>query len=156
MGVIPAVILWAAGGGGFDASSGLPIILFRFLTGMVLIGLGAYMTVRSVSLFTDFGDGTPAPWAPPKKLVIRDIYRHARNPMIGGVFCVLLGEALWFGSWGIGAWFLFFLTANLIYIPLFEEPELRRRFGEPYDLYRENVPRWLPRKTAWKDLENRE
>jgi hypothetical protein len=38
---------------------------------------------------------------------------------------------------------------NAIYFPLFEEPGLRRRFGEDYERYRGNVPRWIPRFRPW-------
>ena len=49
-------------------------------------------------LFATIGHGTLAPWNPPEKLVVRGVYRHVRNPMITGVFCILLGEAVFFGS----------------------------------------------------------
>jgi hypothetical protein len=37
----------------------------------------------------------------------------------------------------------------VIYIPLAEKPGLVKRFGEDYEQYRRNVPRWIPRLTAW-------
>ena len=38
---------------------------------------------------------------------MRGVYRHVRNPMIIGVFCILLGEAIFFGSWWLLGWFGF-------------------------------------------------
>jgi protein-S-isoprenylcysteine O-methyltransferase Ste14 len=38
---------------------------------------------------------------------------------------------------------------NLVYIPLFEEPFLRVRFGESYYEYCQNVPRIFPRLRPW-------
>ena len=87
-----------------------------------------------------------------QKLVVRGIYRHVRNPMISGVFCILLGEAVAFGSLPLLGWFGFVVAVNMIYIPLVEEPGLARRFGDDYLLYKQNVSRWIPRLTAWEGL----
>ena len=46
--------------------------------------------------------------------------------MISGVLCVLLGEALMFGSIAVLAWFAFVFALNAVYFPLIEEPDLRR------------------------------
>jgi len=100
-------------------------------------------------LFVTVGKGTLAPWDPTQKLVVAGVYRHVRNPMIGGVFCVLLGEAVLWASLSLLCWFLFFLLLNLIYIPLLEEPRLERRFGQDYLLYKANVRRWIPRWRPW-------
>jgi len=40
----------------------------------------------------------------------------------------------------------------MIYIPLGEEPGLAKRFGDDYHLYKQNVPRWIPRLTPWEGL----
>jgi len=82
-------------------------------------------------------------------LVVRGPYRHVRNPMITGVLCILLGEAAITGSGWLLAWFAIFLTAQLIAIRFWEEPHLIRRFGPEYLAYRQNVPRWIPRVSAW-------
>jgi protein-S-isoprenylcysteine O-methyltransferase Ste14 len=70
--------------------------------------------------------------------------------MISGVLFVLLGEAAVLGSAGLLIWAAAFLAANAVYMPLFEEPGLRRRFGEDYETYAANVPRWLPRLRPWE------
>jgi len=44
-----------------------------------------------------------------------------------------------------------FFAANSIYLPLFEEKDLEKRFGSDYMRYKTNVPRWLPRLTPWID-----
>ena len=46
------------------------------------------------ALFVTTGRDTPAPWAPPQRLVVRDFYRHVRNPMIMGVLLMLGAESL--------------------------------------------------------------
>ena len=103
-------------------------------------------------LFATVGHGTLAPWNPPEKLVVRGVYRHVRNPMITGALCILLGEGVFFGSWWLLGWFGFALILNLVYIPLVEERGLVKRFGEDYLLYKQNVPRWIPRWKPWQDL----
>lgn len=83
---------------------------------------------------------------------MRGVYRHVRNPMMLGVFCILLGEAILFGSPWLLGWFGIFVAVNMIVIPLAEEPGLAKRFGDDYVRYKQNVPRWIPRLTPWKDL----
>jgi protein-S-isoprenylcysteine O-methyltransferase Ste14 len=70
--------------------------------------------------------------------------------MITGVGTILAGEAVAFRSWAISACVAVFALVNAVYMPLSEEPGLRRRFGPDYDEYRANVPRWLPRLRAWE------
>ena len=84
------------------------------------------------------------------QLVILGPYRHVRNPMISGVLAILLGEAAAFGSLALLLWFAAVFAVNAVYMPLVEEPGLRRRFGEEYDAYRANVPRWMPRLRPWE------
>lgn len=101
--------------------------------------------VTTIVQFAHIGHGTLAPWAPPQRLVVQGIYRYVRNPMISGVFCILMGEAFILNALPLLGWFGLFFTAKLIYIPLHEEPHLRWRFGLDYQRYQEQVPRWLPR-----------
>jgi protein-S-isoprenylcysteine O-methyltransferase Ste14 len=47
-------------------------------------------------------------------------------------------------------WAAVFIAANMICIPNFEEPILEERFGEPYRIYKANVPRWIARLRPWQ------
>ena len=107
--------------------------------------VGLYIIWVTVSLFTNYGKGTPAPYSPPKILVTIGIYRYVRNPMMIGVWCVLIGEASLFMSIGILIWFLTFFIASILFVTLWEEGDLESRFGESYREYKRNVPRWIPR-----------
>jgi protein-S-isoprenylcysteine O-methyltransferase Ste14 len=69
--------------------------------------------------------------------------------MISGVIFILFGEAFALLSPAHGVWAAAFLTLNLIYLPLMEEPQLERRFGESYREYRRHVRRFLPRLRPW-------
>lgn len=142
MGVIPALILWF--------SARFQELTFEWFTGIggaLTIILGFYVIWETVSIFTDYGEGTPVPWESPKKLVVMEIYRNVRNPMMIGVWCVLAGESLFFRSIELLVWLLVFYMACLFIIPRWEEKDLEKRFGESYREYKRNVPRWIPR---WK------
>ena len=71
----------------------------RLWIGLVLGVSGFAFAVWTVRLFRFVGEGTPAPWAPPKNLVVRGPYRHVRNPMITSVLVMLAAESLCFGAW---------------------------------------------------------
>jgi protein-S-isoprenylcysteine O-methyltransferase Ste14 len=140
--VIPATILYLTG-----ISQPRSVILGSLF---ILLGLG--LMVATVRLFITVGRGTLAPWNPPERLVVCGVYRHVRNPMITGVWCILLGEAILFGSPWLHGWFCIFVAVNMLVIPLVEEPGLVKRFGDDYVQYKQNVPRWIPRLAPWKGL----
>jgi protein-S-isoprenylcysteine O-methyltransferase Ste14 len=85
----------------------------------------------------------------PVHLVVVGPYRHVRNPMITGVLAILLGEAAVAASGWLLLWFAIFLTIQLIAIRFWEEPHLVQRYGDEYLEYRQHVPRWIPRISAW-------
>jgi protein-S-isoprenylcysteine O-methyltransferase Ste14 len=148
--VIPVLILATSRSSDVAWSLTTPLHALRFLIGLILIASGLILMAKTINLFGMVGKGTLAPWAPPTRLVVRGIYRYVRNPMISGVLCVLLGEAVLFGSPPLWTWCMLFLIINLIYIPLIEEPQLEQRFGHSYHQYRQNVPRWIPRLRPWQ------
>lgn len=122
--------------------------LFFWLGASVAL-LGGTLSLWSVLDFARHGRGTPAPWDPPARFVVSGPYCFVRNPMILGVFLLLLGEAVLLRSVPLFFWFAVFVAGNLVYIPLVEEKGLERRFGVTYSQYRRSVPRWCPRRTAW-------
>lgn len=98
--------------------------------------------------FWDFlvkGKGTPAPIEPPKELVVSGLYKFVRNPMYDGVLLVILGHFLWFGYRGILIYVFVVFIAFTLFVILYEEPHLTSTFGEAYENYLRDVPRWLPR-----------
>jgi protein-S-isoprenylcysteine O-methyltransferase Ste14 len=137
---------------GYAIGGGLPMSLNIVVAaiGIAVAATGLYLAAGSMMRFFSDGDGTLAPWDPPRKLVVRGMYRYVRNPMISGVLGLLLGEAIFFGSRPIFEWFVFFAALNAIYMPLWEEPGLLARFGDDYLAYKRHVPRWIPRLTPWQ------
>lgn len=106
--------------------------------------------VTTIKQFAHIGAGTLAPWDSTQKLVVQGVYCYVRNPMISGVVFILIGETVLFGSLLLLGWCLLFVIANAVYIPLCEERGLTERFGEAYRVYKQHVPRWIPRVTPWK------
>lgn len=124
--------------------------IFAQLAGLLLIAIGLFLFGASLRRFATEGEGTLAPWDPPRRLVVRGPYRYVRNPMISGVLFVLFGEALFLLSQPHLTWALIFLGMNFLVIPLVEEPGLRRRFGDSYVEYCRHVPRLIPRIRPWE------
>lgn len=126
------------------AASQLSYSPLRYI-GLPLIVVGAAGLGWCIWDFFASGRGTISPIDPPKHLVVRGLYRYVRNPMYVAVVTILLGEAVFFTSSAVlieaG---VFFVLANL-FILLYEEPTLRRTFGESYEEYKRTAGRWLPR-----------
>ncbi len=129
-------------------ADGAVVVLFGVM-GLLFLMLGAYLFAHSLRRFAVEGEGTLAPWDPPRKLVVRGAYRFVRNPMISGVLLILSAESMMLHSPALGMWALTFFAINAVFIPLIEEPQLRDRFGEAYIEYCNHVPRLLPRTTPW-------
>ena len=145
---VPGAILWLVTESGV-ALAPARLTQPRFWIGLLLGASGFALAVWTVRLFRFVGEGTPAPWAPPKNLVVLGPYRHVRNPMITSVLVMLAAESLYFGSWHLAGWMVVFFLGNTAYFSRVEEPGLEQRFGDSYRLYRANVPRWIPRLRPW-------
>lgn len=113
---------------------------------IILVGVAAY--VWCVWAFAAVGRGTPAPWDAPRRLVAVGPYRWVRNPIYVGAFLVIGGEALLFLSFQLLVYLLVAALAVHLFVVFYEEPTLRRRFGEDYDAYTRAVPRWIPTATS--------
>jgi len=148
--LVPALIVRAAGS--VSIGWGLPGVLAAVpvVAGLALIALGIVLVSWTVALFVRVGRGTLAPWDPTSTLVVQGPYRHVRNPMISGVLFLLMGEAALLGSWPLLVWFAAVAAVNAVYLPLVEEPGLVQRYGAEYERYRDDVPRWLPKRRAWE------
>lgn len=145
---VPAIILAISANPDFTDQLATPDQMIFWLA-LLPAAAGLCLAIWTVRLFMKFGAGTPAPWEPPQKLVIRGPYRHVRNPMISGVLLLLLAEAMLFQSLAIVWWMVIFFIGNAIYFPLVEEKGLEKRFANDYRLYKANVPRWIPRLRPW-------
>jgi len=119
--------------------------------GIALMFIGGAVALACVATFITRGEGTPAPFDPPRKFVADGPYKFVRNPMYIGGFIVLLGFGLFEQSPAIIVFALPWLLLAHLFVILYEEPHLRATFGAGYDAYCHSVPRWLPRRHAPKD-----
>ena len=127
----------------------LDLELMRVI-GVVLIVAGVPGIVDSFARFALQGLGTPAPVAPPQRLVVTALYRYVRNPMYVSVVAIILGQALLFGDWRLILYGALFWLASHVFVVVYEEPTLERSFGTEYAAFRANVPRWIPRLSPWR------
>jgi protein-S-isoprenylcysteine O-methyltransferase Ste14 len=149
--VIPALLVTWPGVWPPDFGSALAVTIA--IIGVLLITAGVGLMIWTVTLFHRVGEGTLGlgnVMGEPVHLVVRGPYRHVRNPMISGVLCILLGEAAVTASGSLLLWFAIFLAFQATAIRFWEEPHLIDRYGREYVTYRQNVPRWIPRISAWE------
>ncbi|MGH7674042.1 MAG: methyltransferase family protein [Gemmatimonadales bacterium] len=121
-----------------------PAIGLPQVAAMVVGAAGAALALWCILTFAVVGKGTPAPFDPPRRLVVRGPYRFVRNPMYIGAGLALAGAALFYPSLAVlGYTALFFLITH-VFVLFYEEPTLRRTFGEEYVEYCRRVRRWWP------------
>jgi protein-S-isoprenylcysteine O-methyltransferase Ste14 len=123
-------------------SGGAPVPTRWYAIGVIAAGAAVYLAC--VWAFADVGRGTPGPWDPPRHFVAVGPYRWVRNPIYLAALMVVLGEAWLFVSRSLliyaGAMAIFFH----VFVIWYEEPTLRRAFGQTYVEYTRRVRRWLP------------
>lgn len=113
--------------------------------GILLTAVGASLAIWCIFTFVFVGSGTPAPFDPPRRLVVRGPYRVVRNPMYLGAGLALGGATLFYQSGALATYAGLFLVLTHLFVRLYEEPTLRLTFGDEYAAYCRQVGRWLPK-----------
>lgn len=126
-----------------SADASQPTGTLRFI-GLIPIATGAAIYLWCAWDFASKGRGTPAPIDPPKELVARGLYRFVRNPMYIGVLSILIGEAVLSASSALLGYAALVFLLFYLFVVLYEEPALKKKFGEAYTNYCAAVPRWTP------------
>ena len=136
------------GGHYTDRWLGLPPLLpgiVGTVAGVLFLMAGAWLTGWCVVRFLK-ARGTPVPLNPPDELIVSGPYAWVRNPMLTGVFGVLVGLGLLLHSLGLALiWTPGYALVHMAELKWVEEPELARRFGAAYADYRAQVPMFIPR-----------
>ncbi len=131
-----------------DGAWGLTLPAWTAAPGTALMALGGLLALACVGTFAVRGHGTPAPFDPPRQFVAAGPYRWVRNPMYIGALLLLAGYGLYLHSGAVllfsGVW----LGLAHLFVVVYEEPALRRRFGAAYENYCATVRRWLPSRPA--------
>lgn len=120
----------------------IPAVSISSILAACLSLLGICVLLLCVWDFFHAGRGTLAPFDPPKRLVIRGLYRLTRNPMYNGVMALLLGEAWFFHSTTLFEYALIMFAIFHLVVVVYEESALEAQFGDSYRAYRAAVPRW--------------
>jgi protein-S-isoprenylcysteine O-methyltransferase Ste14 len=146
-GVVAGLVPWWLTG--WQVHEPLPYWLPLRVVGVLLLLAGVAVLLDAFARFVVEGLGTPAPVAPTKRLVVGGLYRYVRNPMYLAVAATIIGQALALGQLVLLAYAAAFAVAVAAFVRFYEEPTLRRQFGEQYEAYRRAVPAWLPRRRPW-------
>ena len=112
--------------------------------GVAVLVPASALGLWSAGVMSTLGDGTPLPSAMPNRLVIAGPYRRIRNPM--ALAGILQGAAigLILQSWLVVAYAVVgSLVWNYVVRPL-EESDLKERFGDEFQQYRDTVRCWVP------------
>jgi protein-S-isoprenylcysteine O-methyltransferase Ste14 len=115
------------------------------IVGILLGACGAALALWCIATFIVKGRGTPAPFDPPRQLVVAGPYRRVRNPMYLGAALALAGAAIFYQSWALLLYCAAFLLITHLFVVGYEEPTLRASFGPAYMDYCRRVSRWIPR-----------
>jgi protein-S-isoprenylcysteine O-methyltransferase Ste14 len=112
------------------------------IVGMLLSGCGAVLFVassRAMGTAETTGQTTD-------ELYTDGLYGRSRNPQYVGMMIGLAGFALLVNSLAVAILSLLHICW-LVLLPFAEEPWLRDRFGDEYDDYCNQVPRFVSRRT---------
>jgi protein-S-isoprenylcysteine O-methyltransferase Ste14 len=138
-GSVVVLVPWLLAGWRLAASGWLRVL------GALLIAAGLPVFASFLLRFVREGIGTPAPIAPTERLVVGGPFQRVRNPGYVAVIALVLGQAALFRSGAVALWALAIAVGFHVFVVLYEEPALRRRFGAEYEAYCRRVPRWWPR-----------
>ncbi|MCI0535561.1 MAG: isoprenylcysteine carboxylmethyltransferase family protein [Verrucomicrobiales bacterium] len=118
--------------------------------GILPLTIGVAIVLWCVRDFYVAGKGTLAPWDPPKNLVVVGPYRFTRNPMYVGVSLWLVGWSLLAASPWLAGYTAILVIGFHLRVLLYEEPRLRKQFGDEWVRYAATVPRWWPNRPRRK------
>jgi len=113
--------------------------------GTVVGAIGAGVILWCVLSFVMLGKGTPAPFDPPRRLVVRGPYKFVRNPMYIGAVLALAGAAFFYESPALACYAALFFVLTHAFVVWYEEPSLRSTFGAEYERYCKLTRRWWPK-----------
>ena len=127
-----------------------PGFLLIQLLGVLLLVTGILILLEAFARFALQGIGTPAPVLPARHLVVTGFYRYVRNPMYVALVLAVLGQSMIQGNLNLVIYGGFVWLITHLFVVVYEEPTLRRTFGDDYNEFCANVPRWIPRLRPWK------
>lgn len=117
---------------------------YAIIVSLPFLIIGPSLWIWCASIFLK-SKGTPVPVNPPPRLITEGPYAYSRNPMLTGLFILLVGIGIYFRSISL----VFIMTPAFVLISVLEfkyieEPELEKRFGQEYAEYKKKTPRIIP------------
>ncbi len=122
----------------YDTTLDFALTGWTRVLGIALMAAGGTLAFTCIATFVTRGEGTPAPFDPPRKFVATGPYQLG--------FIVLFGFGLYEQSPAILLFTLPWLLLVHLFVILYEEPHLRATFSTTYEAYCRSVRRWLPRR----------
>src|SRR5258707_15614549 len=95
------------------------------LMGFTLLLPGVAIIIWCFIDFIRRGHGTPAPYDPPRQLVVVGLYKCVRNPQYVGVYLVALGEAILSGRTILFGYAVFLAIGYHLFVRSCDQPTLR-------------------------------
>jgi protein-S-isoprenylcysteine O-methyltransferase Ste14 len=126
-----------------------PGFLLVQLVGILILAGSILLLLEAFARFALQGLGTPAPVSPTRHLVVTGFYRYVRNPMYVAVISAILGQSMILGNLTLVLYAALGWLVSHLFVVIYEEPTLRRKFGDEYAEFCANVPRWIPRLRPW-------
>jgi protein-S-isoprenylcysteine O-methyltransferase Ste14 len=126
-----------------------PAFLIVQLLGVLVLAVSILILLEAFARFALQGIGTPAPVLPTRHLVVTGFYRYVRNPMYLAVVGAILGQSMILGNLMLVLYAALGWLVTHLFVVIYEEPTLRRKFGDEYGEFYANVPRWIPRLRPW-------
>jgi protein-S-isoprenylcysteine O-methyltransferase Ste14 len=126
-----------------------PGFLIVQLVGALILVTSILVLLEAFARFALQGIGTPAPVLPSHHLVLTGLYRHVRNPMYVAVVAAILGQSMILGNLFLVLYAALGWLVSHLFVVIYEEPTLGRKFGDEYAEFCANVRRWVPRLHPW-------
>jgi protein-S-isoprenylcysteine O-methyltransferase Ste14 len=132
-----------------EGSTGIPWLFDRSAAWVLILAVSVLVLLEAFARFALQGIGTPAPVLPTRHLVVSGFYRYVRNPMCVAVVGAILGQSMILGNLMLLSYAALDWLVSHLFVVTYEEPTLRKAFGDEYGAFCANVPRWIPRLRPW-------
>ncbi len=142
-----------------DGITGLPEFPpfpLNLIGGFPVFFLGLSIGIKSTRELYRIGHGLP--WgglngsSQSRRLVTNGVYAYCRNPMTLGYSMLPCGMGIMFRSPGMAILIpAMIIAVAVVYLKVWEEPDLERRFGRSYQEYKRRTPFLIPRPRARRE-----
>lgn len=112
--------------------------------GFIALFFGMFLNVITLFVLWKRGKGTNAITDQSKMLVAEGTFKIVRNPCHLGMIISIFGYALITNSALYIVYAIVYFLSVDIYLRVYEEKLLEKKFGIQYVVYKQSVPKWFP------------